>query len=347
VNDPIASSPPGLAVLGLPIDAVIAERTQNFDNNKYQAYRTFMMEAALRNLAIAGLFFAVLVAFRVYVLPLLLRMVLGVKEREGKPTHWQDRVELRYQKLHTFIWMFAWFKLRLDPMFQEIPEFLAKLPKIRTALDLGCGYGFAGTSMLTWNSDLRLYGMDPNPERVIAASKAFGERGHAFAGGAPDFELPQLPARLDAVFILDVIHFLSDEDLDLTLRRVRARLDDGAPLLIRAPMKPAGFGSIAWNIDKIRRRLTGSYACYRTVEQVCAAIDKAGFKMNRSQMSGKSDELHWFIAIASSAKKAVRLQAGSKLAEAGQHDENDQSQESQVGADHPVGVPLTELVPPL
>ena len=306
-----------------------------------------MMAVTLRNLAIAGIFFAVLIAFRTYVLPLLLRLVLGVKRKEGEPECWQDRVELRYQKLHTFIWMFAWFKLRLDPMFREIPEFLEMLPRIRTALDLGCGYGFAGTSMLTWNPELRLYGMDPNPERVIAASKAFGERGQAFAGGAPDFELPQLPARFDAVFILDVIHFLSDEDLDLTLRRVRARLDEGGPLVIRAPMKPAGFGSIAWNVDRIRRRLTGSFACYRTVEHVCVAIAKAGFKMNRSQMSGKSDELHWFIATASSPEIGNRLQAESKLAEKGEHGEDDQSQENQVMPHHPVGVSLTELVPPL
>lgn len=239
------------------------------------------------------------------IVPRLMRRVLGVKQGMSEPQYWRDRVELRYQNQYTSIWMFAWFKLRLDPMFRELPEILDDFPKIRTALDLGCGYGVAGSSFLEWNSELKLYGMDPNPKRVRAASRAFGGRGEVFHAGAPDFEVPQLPGRLDAVFFLDVIHYLSDPALDLTLRRIRARLNEGGFLLVRAPMRPDGFGSLIWNMDNFWRILHRGYACYRTIDQISEAITRAGFRISRSNLSGGKTELHWFLAIATPGESSI------------------------------------------
>jgi len=258
-----------------------------------------MDAAAIRYLAVGCLVIGFLVIARFFIVAPLLRAVLGVRQGAGKPLRWRERVELRYQKLETFVWMFAWFKLRLDPMFVELPEFLRPLPDLCTALDLGCGYGFVGSSLLEWNAGLKIYGVDPNPKRVRAAARAFGERGQVACAGAPDFEMPEFPARFDAVLFLDVIHFLTDEALALTLTRIRARLDEGGHLLVRAPMKPEGIGSMSWNIDRFRRAVTGAYACYRTVEQVSEAIAGAGFRITQSPISGTNPELRWFVAIAS------------------------------------------------
>jgi 2-polyprenyl-3-methyl-5-hydroxy-6-metoxy-1,4-benzoquinol methylase len=148
---------------------------------------------------------------------------------------------------------------------------------------------------------LKIYGVDPNPKRVQAAAIAFGECGEAFCAGAPDFVMPGFPERFDAVFCLDVIHFLPDEALALTLGRIRERLDDGGILVLRAPMLAEGVGSVSWNIDRIRRGLTGAYACYRTGEQVSDAIANAGFTISQSPISGTSSELRWFIGVASAA----------------------------------------------
>jgi SAM-dependent methyltransferase len=252
--------------------------------------------------AVTGIVIAVLGVIKWFVLPRLLRAWLGVKP-SAEPKNWQEGVELRYQNLHTSVWMFAWIKLRLDPMFRELPELMKEMTSLRTVLDLGCGYGVAGSALLEWHPELKVYGVDPNPRRVRMASLAFGERGQAFQGGAPDFEVPSLPSKFDAVFILDVIHFLSDAQLDLTLRRIRARLEDGGHLILRAPILPSGTGSFLWNFDKLKRKITGAFGCYRTADQISDAIGQVGFTVLRSQISGTpKHELHWFVATAPSEK---------------------------------------------
>ncbi len=124
-----------------------------------------------------------LLIVQVFLAPRLLRAWLGVKRDAGEPKTWQDRVELRYQDLDTGLWMFARFKLRLDAMFRDLPQFLEDIPPIRTALDLGCGRGVAGCSLLEWFPELTLYGIEPNPKWVRAAAAAFGERGRVFQAG--------------------------------------------------------------------------------------------------------------------------------------------------------------------
>ncbi|MGD0461150.1 MAG: class I SAM-dependent methyltransferase [Tepidisphaeraceae bacterium] len=274
-----------------------------------------------------------LVIATLVLVPRLLRLCFGVKS--AGPTAWQERVELRYQNQGTYVWIFALSKLRLDPMFRELPEFLRDLPSPRMAMDLGCGHGFAGCSLLEWFPGLKLFGIEPSASRVRAAARAFGQRGRVFQAAAPDFESPMLPDRMDAAFALDMIHFLSDPALDLTLKRIRARLDDGAYLFLRAPMHPEGRGSFLWNLDKITRALSGASAYFRSDDQIRCAIEKAGFQIMRVQMSGDNQELFWFIAAASSPKSVIERDGAEQ-----KHDDN-------VNHDEREQVPVAEFIPPL
>jgi 2-polyprenyl-3-methyl-5-hydroxy-6-metoxy-1,4-benzoquinol methylase len=200
--------------------------------------------------------------------------------RPGQARDWRDRVMLRYQKLPqvsqlaTFAWVFAWFKLRLDPMFRELPEILASAPEFRTALDLGCGFGIPACALLELREGLAICGIDPRPTRVRVASAVFADRGQAIQARAPDFERPQLPEKFDAVFILDMLHYLSDPAMALTLQKVFARLNDGGLLIVRAVIG-------ATSADEIQRALT-----------------LAGFEVQRSEISGGNPNLRWFIARA-------------------------------------------------
>ena len=256
---------------------------------------------------IAGVVVVVLILGIFLVVPAIVKAGIGVNPRAAKD--WRERVLLRYQQLRaqtgfpilsgTFAWVFAWFKLRLDPMFRELPGFLQAMPELRTVLDIGCGYGVAGCALLEWRSELRIFGIDPDAARVRAAGAAFGNRGQAFVGSAPEFEVPGLPDRFDAVFVLDVIHFITDSAFDLTLRKILGRLEPGGFLAIRAIIPPVDGGSWPWRFAKIRRALTGGYACHRPVEKIRAMMTRAGFEVEKTEISGGNREMFWFIARAS------------------------------------------------
>jgi hypothetical protein len=131
---------------------------------------------------------------------------------------------------------------------------------------------------------------------VRVAAAAFGGRGEAHVGAAPDFAMPAVPEHFDAVFLLDMIHFISNEALDLTLRRIRGRLTVGGRLIIRSNIPPSGNGSLKWKFAVISRKITGAYARFRSVDQIREAITAAGFNVDRAEMSGANPESFWFIA---------------------------------------------------
>jgi len=199
-------------------------------------------------LALAGVIAFAMTTRRLF--HIVARKIIAVND-DGRPLSPRQRVLVRYQKLSFHPHFFAWCKTRQDAMFDELPELLKRVGEVRKFLDLGCGFGIAGAYLLEFFPGSEIYGIDPSRERIEAARLAFGDRGHVFAGAAPDFENPALPDRFDAAFSIDMIHYLDDRALDLTLSRIRARLDEGRHLILRAPMQPAGSGSLIWKLTRI------------------------------------------------------------------------------------------------
>lgn len=210
----------------------------------------------------------------------------------GSKIHVQ-RVLGRYQHMEAYTRIFARFKMSLDPMFPRLAEFV-KNP--RTILDIGCGYGVPAAWLLALYPEARIFGIDPDLRRVHLSARVVGERGSIQIGRAP--EIPEIPDPADTVLLLDIIHILSDEDLQLTFERLRSRMLPGGKgiLILRSTVPLQARPSFARRLETARLRLNGVNARFRSVAEVNHALSQAGFRIILSEPSAPEKELHWFIA---------------------------------------------------
>jgi len=230
--------------------------------------------------------------------PFVIWARLEFLKSRNRLTRWQDRVQYRFKHSGTFAWMFAWYKIRMDPMFIDLPELLKLAPDPKVAIDLGCGFGVAGNTLLEWCPNLTLYGLDPDAARVTAAGKAFASRGTALVAGAPDFEVAGLPDQVDTVLCLDMIHYLTEAELAITLQRLHNRLQTGGYLFLRSLVPPTGEGSFLWKLQVQKRRSLGGTVNHRTADKLKEMVAAAGFTLEQSRATTGNPELHWFIARA-------------------------------------------------
>lgn len=253
------------------------------------------------------------------------------------PRNMRERVLQRYQGKDFHAWMFARFKTDLDAMFRLLPELLTSAPGRCRFLDLGCGFGIAGCFLLEHLPDAVVWAVDPNGSRVRAAAAAMGGRGQVFEAAAPDFERPEFPESFDVVLALDMLHFLSDQQLDLTLARLRDRLCQGGILLIRCPVQPDGPQPMELRFYKLLMLLSRTGAVFRTAEQLGRQITAAGFELQRVQVNGNKRQLQWFIATVSTMRDVVQVHGNG----CGDHEEDDAG----VNENQPPEMQAGELVP--
>jgi SAM-dependent methyltransferase len=196
----------------------------------------------------------------------------------------------RFRRLSAFPRMFARFKMRLDPMFSRLGEFL---PEEGTVLDIGCGFGVTAAWMLARSDKLRVVAIEPDEDRVTTARFVLGERGSVSEGSAPG-DLPKVSAA--AVVCLDVIHHLDDTGLSATLAHARACLVPGGKLVLRATVPAQGAVPFFRWFETWRLSFARLVPHYRTRESVVAAMVAAGLRVAVVEATAPGREETWFIA---------------------------------------------------
>jgi trans-aconitate methyltransferase len=162
-------------------------------------------------------------------------------------------------------------------------------------VDIGTGFGVPACWLIETYPMARIYGIEPEVERVRVASIALGNHGLVVQGRAPD--LPQAPEGADGAFMLDMIHFLSDAQLSLTLMRLHARLVPGALLTIRAVMVPQRRIAWCWWIDGFRNKLNGVETHWRSAEQIQSVLTQCGYEVANMAPSGVKGDMLWVCAV--------------------------------------------------
>ena len=251
-----------------------------------------MFSACLKIFSVAGLGLT-LFLFIFFILPPMVEYLLRKRNEDptknGNPS---DRVLWRYRNMGAYQRLFARFKLRLDPMFSELPSLLSN-SDIRTVADIGCGYGVPACWVLERFPDAIVYGIDPDPGRVSVASRAMGKRGVVTVAGAPD--IPKTPGPVDMATMLDIIHFLDDDQFGLTLKRLSVILGPKGRLIIRATLPPAYQFPWVWWMENLKYKVAGIQCYYRIFDEIETVVHQAGFDIELSAPSGSKGDLVWLL----------------------------------------------------
>ncbi|MEN6488985.1 MAG: methyltransferase domain-containing protein, partial [Smithella sp.] len=200
------------------------------------------------------------------------------------------RAVLRYRHLEAYPRLFARFKMKIDPMFKELDKY-AQNP--RRIIDIGCGYGIPAVWLLELYPAAKVYGLEPDEERVRIASRVIGKRGKVEAGRAPD--LPHIAGEVDYVLMLDMLHYVSDEDLPILLKRIYEKLEKDGTLLIRATVP--SDRKVPWKrwIESLRLKHTHIPEHFRSEKEIAGFLQAADFKVDVFASSTAAVEEKWFV----------------------------------------------------
>ena len=241
-----------------------------------------------------GIGFSMLGAFLILP-PILERRLKHLPKAALRRVEMNSQVQVRYRNLEPYPRFFAKFKLKLDPMFKEMPAILPPPDSpIHTILDIGTGYGVPACWLLQRYPQARVYGIEPEPDRVRVSNLVLGGDGRVEQGLAPD--VPDAPQAADAAFMLDMCHFLDDDALRLTFARLHEKLRSGGFFVMRVVLEPQRTMPWTWWLENSKMKLNGARAYYRTLAQVREMMRENSFDVQETKSSGNQNELAWVVA---------------------------------------------------
>ncbi len=163
-----------------------------------------------------------------------------------------DKATAPYRAAGKFAWHFARGKLGGDPVFAGLLE-IGAFPAEASVLDLGCGQGLLASWLTTaqqmhadgdwpatWPAPPRLSsyrGIELMQSDVERARDALGNKATVEQGDIRTAEF----GKVNAVVILDVLHYMEPQDQVQVLRRVRESLQPAGKLILRIGDQAGGL----------------------------------------------------------------------------------------------------------
>ena len=151
-------------------------------------------------------------------------------------------------------------------------------------LDLGCGFGLFSLYYASVLPEVRLQGLDRNPRRIAmaqAAARRLGLTNVSYdVGDVMDFRGGE---RVDAVYMLDIVHHIPADAVRPLLEQVAKVLPAGGLLLIkdvdRTPAYKRWFTHV---LDKVMD--PGAPVRYWDADVLMATLTESGFGVRRHLM---------------------------------------------------------------
>lgn len=211
-----------------------------------------------------------------------------------------DAATAAYRPAGRFAWHFARGKLGGDPVFAGLLEH-GLIPDNARILDIGCGQGLLASWLLTaqamhakgnWPS---AWPTAPKPASIhgIELMAADVERAQRALGNAAKFTVGDMCktdfGKVDAVVILDVLHYVSIEAQNDVLRRVRDALAPNGRLILRVGDADGGlpfkFSVLVDHVVTFARGHRNSRMYCRPLKQWQATLTELGFQVETLPMN--------------------------------------------------------------
>jgi SAM-dependent methyltransferase len=211
-----------------------------------------------------------------------------------------DAASRPYRKAGLFAWRFAHGKLNMDPVFRHMLS-QGLIPPRARVLDIGCGQGLLASLLRAshrlsqegqWPGQwapapeaARVTGIELMPKDVERARVSVGDVAEFICGDMRTTPFPEV----DAVVILDVLHYITVPEQNEVLARVRRALPIGGVLLLRVgdAASRRRFIVSQWvdaAVTVVRgHRVLPQFG--RTLPQWIAQLESLGFEVRSQPMS--------------------------------------------------------------
>ncbi len=241
-----------------------------------------------------GIGYSLIGAFTI--LPPVLKYLFTYKKlpteniKPGSKKH-LTRIAKQYRHMEASVRLFVRFKIMFDPMFTELFKFIKSPEKI---IDINTGYGLCAVCLLEVYPKAKVYGIEPDGHRARISSKVIGQRGHINCARAPD--IPQTEDPVDCALMIDAIQYLKDDELKLTLKRLKGKLCPGGSLLLRAASPINKAVSRMACCENMWHKIIGKKPCHRSAEEIKQLLLKSGFEIEAVKPSGSGRKKYWVFA---------------------------------------------------
>ena len=198
--------------------------------------------------------------------------------------------------------LFAWFKMRYDPMFSQLQSMVAcgldanQVDSVPTnVLDIGCGLAVPAAWLLVCSPQMKYCGIDPDSESVRIANVVVGQRGRVSQTALLDDTVTA--DEIDLVLMLDVLHYLDDLSLSEMLSFLRQRLCSSGRIVIRVTIPGR---KMAWEraLEQLRLWLRRKNAHFRSLDALRGLLKDCGFAVAKIESTPDREET-WLIATVS------------------------------------------------